>query len=142
MIQLFFDGACEPINPGGTASFGWLLKENKKTILSGYGVVGKGVGMTNNLAEYTGLIEGIKAYLSLKRKEKLLICGDSTLICNMLSKKWGWNKKKTRWNPHPHFPHLKKLLYEAFSLLTDIDYEVKWLPREQNQQADDLSKIQ
>lgn len=32
MIELYFDGACEPINPGGTASYGWLLKKMAKQL--------------------------------------------------------------------------------------------------------------
>jgi ribonuclease HI len=33
MIEIYFDGACEPINPGGTAAYGFLIKKDNKTIL-------------------------------------------------------------------------------------------------------------
>ena len=140
MIELYFDGACEPVNPGGTASFGWLLKKDGKIIEEGAGIVGEGDGMTNNIAEYHGLIEGITAFQKLKLKEKVVIKGDSNLVVNMLSKNWGWNKKKTIWKPHHKMPHLKELLDKAHELLADIDYQVQWVPREQNQEADSLSK--
>lgn len=140
MIELYFDGACEPINPGGTASFGWVLKQNRKTLATGSGIVGKGTGMTNNVAEYAGIIEGVKAYLELPVKEKLHIRGDSNLVIQMVGKNWGWNKKKTVWQPHAKMPHLKKLLDEVHQLLEKIDYEVEWIPREKNQEADELSK--
>ena len=68
MISIFFDGACEPVNPGGTASYGWVIKKDGKTILSGSGIVGSGEGMTNNVGEYHGLIEGIKAFLGLEAR--------------------------------------------------------------------------
>jgi ribonuclease HI len=140
MIELFFDGACEPINPGGTASYGWLLKQDKKILKQGFGVVGKGHGMTNNIAEYNGLIKGLEEFIKLNIKEKLYIKGDSNMVINMISGKWGWNKKKTKWEPHKKMPHLKELLDEALKLLDKIDHEIKWVPREQNEEADLLSK--
>lgn len=140
MIELYFDGACEPINPGGTASYGWLLKRDGKIIESGSGIVGTGDGMTNNIAEYQGLLEGIKAFLKLKSAEKLFIKGDSSLVINMVKKHWGWNKKKTVWKPHDKMPHLKELLQEVHQLLDKIDFNAQWLPRELNAEADALSK--
>ena len=140
MIELYFDGACEPINPGGTASYGWLLKKDGQIIQSGSGIVGKGDGMTNNVAEYYGLIEGIKAFLKLKLSEKLVIKGDSNLVINMVKKHWGWNKKKTVWKPHDKMPHLKDLLNQVHQLLDKADFETHWIPREQNTEADELSK--
>lgn len=138
MIKVYFDGACEPVNPGGTASYGWLIKKDGKTIASGHEVIGVGEGMTNNLAEYRGLIEGLKACKKLNKIGKIIISGDSVMVCNMVSRKWGWKKKK--WKPHSKFPHLKKLLDEAHMLLVDVEHEVKWIPREENFEADELSK--
>lgn len=140
MIELYFDGACEPFNPGGTASYGWLIKKDGKEIKSGSGVVGSGEGMTNNVAEYSGLIYGLEEFLKLNLQEKLLIKGDSNMVINMISGKWGWNKKKSKWQPHEKLPHLKELLNQALSLLKKIDYEVEWIPREENKEADALSK--
>ena len=140
MVELYFDGACEPVNPGGTAAFGWLLKKYGKVLQEGSGVVGEGFGMTNNVAEYQGIIDGVKAFLKMGLKEKLIIKGDSNLVVNMVNKSWGWNKKKTVWKPHSKMPHLKKLLDEVLLLLTSVDYEIMWVPREQNTEADELSK--
>ena len=140
MIELYFDGACEPFNPGGTASYGWLLKKDGKEIKSGHGVIGSGEGMTNNVAEYSGLIYGLEEFLKLNLQEKLLIKGDSNMVINMISGKWGWNKKKSKWQPHEKLPHLKELLNQALSLLKKIEYEVEWIPREENKEADALSK--
>lgn len=140
MIELYFDGACEPFNPGGTASYGWLIKKDGKEIKSGHGVIGSGEGMTNNVAEYSGLIYGLEEFLKLDFQEKLLIKGDSNMVINMISGKWGWNKKKSKWQPHEKLPHLKELLNKALSLLKKIEYEVEWIPREENKEADALSK--
>ncbi len=138
MIEIYFDGACAPINPNGTASYGWLIKKDGQVLESGCGVIGSGPGMTNNVAEYWGVLEGVKAFLSLNLGTKLKINGDSNLVCNMVAKKWGW--KKNEWNPHPDFPHLRKLLDQVHQLLEGIDYEVQWIPREQNSEADEMSK--
>ena len=140
MIEVYFDGACEPINPGGTASYGHLVKKDGRIITQGSKIIGSGAEMTNNVAEYTGLIEAVKAVSNLNIKEKVRICGDSNIVCNTIAKKWGWNKKKTAWNPHKEVPHLKLLLEEALNLLKNFDYEIKWIPSKDNQQADQLSR--
>jgi len=140
MVEIYFDGACEPFNPGGTASFGYLIKKEGKIISQGSGIIGSGEGMTNNVGEYHGLIEGIKALLSLNLKEKIVIHGDSDMVCRVVSKEWGWNKKKTEWLPHKSSPHLKELLGNVSKLLEGLDYKIEWVPRDKNQEADNLSK--
>ena len=35
MIEIYFDGACEPINPRGTASYGYLIKKDGEIIKEG-----------------------------------------------------------------------------------------------------------
>jgi len=69
---------------------------------------------------------------------KIKILGDSALVCNMVSKTWG--HKKGRWLPHKDAPHLRKLLDEVHLLLKHYEYEVEWIPRERNHEADELSK--
>jgi ribonuclease HI len=143
MIEIYFDGACEPINSGGTAAYGFLIKKDNKTIFEDAKIIGSGDGMTNNLAEYQGLVSALH-YLTNQQSElakhPLTIFTDSNLVYNMISKNWGWNKKKTVWQPHKNHPHLKKLLFEALLLLEKFNYQIKWIPREQNQRADYLSK--
>jgi len=143
MIEIYFDGACGPVNPGGTAAYGFLIKKSGRIISQGSEIIGRGQGMTNNLAEYHGLIAALKALLdddSVQPKDSIAIYTDSSLVFNMISKNWGWNKNKTVWHPHKDHDHLKKLLFEALSLLENLNYTIKWVPREQNQPADDLSK--
>ncbi|MDD5164868.1 MAG: ribonuclease HI family protein [Patescibacteria group bacterium] len=140
MIEIYFDGACEPVNPGGTASYGYLIKRDNQIIERGSGIIGKGEGMTNNVAEYYGLIEGIKALKKLRIEEKVMIYGDSKMVCCIVAKEWGWKKKKTVWMPHETALHLKKLLDEALKYLEGMDYNIQWVTREKNQEADDLSK--
>ena len=141
MIKINFDGACEP-NPDGTASCGWLIKKNNIILAKEGKIIGSGKGLTNNIAEYTALIKAIEALKKLDiDKEKVKICGDSNLVCNTVSKKWGWKgKNKKVWDPHKNKPHLKVLLDKVLKLLNDYDYEIVWAPREENSEADELSK--
>jgi hypothetical protein len=47
-----FDGACEPVNPGGTATFGVIIKDEDGTVIyEEHGLVGSGDAMSNNVAE-------------------------------------------------------------------------------------------
>ncbi|MFH0803618.1 MAG: topoisomerase DNA-binding C4 zinc finger domain-containing protein [Candidatus Tagabacteria bacterium] len=141
MIEIYFDGACEPFNPGGTASYGWLIKKDGEILAQEGKIIGEGEGMTNNVGEYTGLIKALEALRGFDiNNGKISIFGDSNLVCNMVAKKWGWNKKKTKWIPHEDAPHLKVLLEEVHNLIKDYDYEIKWIPEAQNNEADYLSR--
>lgn len=139
MIEIYFDGACEPVNPGGTASYGWAIVRDGETLASGGAVIGSGDGMTNNVAEYTGLIEGIKGLSELGIiAGPIKVYGDSDLVCKMIRKEWGWKKKE--WLPHRDAPHLKALLERALESLAPFDYQIEWIPGEKNGVADRLSR--
>jgi len=84
----WFDGGCQPVNPGGTAAYGVVIKEQDGTILVWeHGLVGKGSGMSNNLAEYAGVLHILK-YLSTRPPGRVTIYGDSNLVINQLNGKW------------------------------------------------------
>jgi ribonuclease HI len=139
MLEIYFDGACEPVNPGGTASYGWVIGRDGHIIAQDGQIIGSGDGMTNNVAEYTGLIESLKALSNLGiTSGEIRIHGDSDLVCKMVSKKWGW--KKNQWLPHKDAPHLKALLETVLALLKPYEYEIEWIPGEKNLAADRLSR--
>jgi len=76
-INAWIDGACEPVNPGGTASYGLVIKQGDEVIVNNCGVVGSGNGMTNNVAEYSALIalfEWCKRSTSTARVRKKSLC--------------------------------------------------------------------
>ena len=73
---LFFDGACRG-NPGPMA-IGVVLMENGKKL----GELSKRLGIgTNNIAEWSALIEGLKLAIAHGCKE-LEVRGDSQLVIN------------------------------------------------------------
>ena len=80
---LRFDGACQP-NPGeGGAGYVIFNNKNGNTILEGRHYIG--YDCTNNVAEYFGLIEGLKR---LRQSPHVVghlnIEGDSQLVINHL----------------------------------------------------------
>jgi ribonuclease HI len=132
-ILAWFDGACEPLNPGGTASFGVIVQgENGTVLLREHGVVGKGKAMSNNLAEYAGVLHILK-YLTSRPPGRVTIHGDSALVVNQLNGKW----------------RIKKGLYLSIAAetkelahLRGLGWQINlcWIPREQNEECDALSK--
>ena len=149
-MKIYFDGSIRQKNPGGIAGYGWIVKTDEGIALkTAHAIVGSGKGMTNNVAEYSGLLNVVEWFTSSKHfdpNEKLTIYGDSALVCNMVSKKWGWEKNKQgkrtgRWTPHKNFPLLKELLLKILEVLKkkNVKYVIKWIPREENEDADRIS---
>lgn len=130
----FFDGATEPINPGGHTGCGWVIYINSKDSIRGNKYIGFGNGMTNNVAEYHGLLN----VLEILEKESITgaeIFGDSNLVVNMVNGVWGRKK------PHAKFPHLQPLLFRCKELLKEGGHDLSWVPREENTEADEQSKL-
>lgn len=85
MIRIFCDGLCEIRNPGGTATYGFVVYQDQEKIYEECGVVAKGQSATNNVAEYTA---GIRAVEWIRKsgldKEKILLMSDSQLLIRQL----------------------------------------------------------
>jgi len=128
-LVLYFDGLCEPHNPGGIATYGWqLLDDRGQVIEEGAGVEARGRGATNNVAEWSALEHGLRAAAAL-RPERLEIRGDSKLVINQLTGSW-----------RMHAAHLRPYLVRCLELLRGCNWQARWIPREQNEAADALSR--
>lgn len=122
---LFTDGASKG-NPGHSG-VGCVLKDRDGKNLDTFSeYIGE---TTNNVAEYKAVINGLQ--MALNRGIKRLVCvTDSNLVVEQISGKY---KIKA--------PHLKILLRETLEIANKFDkIEFNWIPREQNQEADELSK--
>jgi ribonuclease HI len=75
--ELYFDGA--PIGNPGPAGYGYVIRCGE-SVYKGSGYIGEA---TNNVAEYTGLIEGLKRFLELGCRD-LVIFSDSELVVRQL----------------------------------------------------------
>ncbi len=128
---LYFDGAVEPVNPGGNATYGWVLETPDKSIFAkDNGFICRGPGATNNVAEMVALQSGLEFFTEEEIEGSLRILGDSQLVVNTVSGKWRCHKD-----------HLKKILAKIKPLLFQVEkWEISWIPREKNFVADRLSK--
>jgi ribonuclease HI len=128
---IFFDGACEPRNPGGWMIACWiLLDETGIEIKHGASIYKPKLSNTNNVAEYIAL--GL-ALRDLKdsgvNPTRLMIRGDSKLVINQMNREWACNKE-----------YLRDLRERCFLLLKDWIWRAEWIPREQNERADGLGR--
>ncbi|HEX7033937.1 MAG TPA: ribonuclease HI [Nitrososphaera sp.] len=134
LIEVYFDGLCQPVNPGGIACYAFVIKRDSKTIHSDYGVAGEPFSpeSTNNVAEYTALARALEWLVANNfTSEKILIKSDSQLVVNQMN---GTYKIKAK----TIIPLYKQavLLKSKFPAL-----EIIWVPREENKEADRLSNI-
>jgi ribonuclease HI len=137
VIEVWIDGLCEPINPGGTACFAYIIKKNGETIDRDYGVIGSGKGMTNNVGEYTALVRALEKIRSLKlEKEKAVVRSDSRLVAYGM----GADPSTGRcWKIKA--PLVLPLCTRAKTLAEGMDIEFQWIRREENEEADRLTRL-
>lgn len=83
---------------------------------------------TNNVAEYRGLIAGLKAARDLDPEATVRVRMDSKLVVEQMSGRW---KIK--------HPDMKPLAAEAARVLPAGRVRYEWIPRERNKHADRLA---
>ncbi len=83
---------------------------------------------TNNVAEYKGLIAGLKAARDLFPDVRVHVRMDSKLVVEQMSGRW---KIK--------HPDMKPLAAEAATILPRSQVRYEWIPREKNKHADRLA---
>jgi len=85
--------------------------------------------VTNNVAEYSGLIAGLRAAARIDPHASVQVRMDSKLVVEQMSGRW---KIK-----HPDMKPLAGTAGEVARGFTEVTYE--WVPRERNQHADRLA---
>lgn len=129
MIEAWFDGAVEPRNPGGHGGFGIVVKRDGLLIYSEAIYMGRWPSLSNNCAEYAGCIAVLR-YFIREKVEQAVVYGDADLIVEQLSGRW--KVKGGAYVPYFH---------EAYALKNQLPgVSLVWIPREQNGEADELSK--
>jgi len=131
MLIAYCDGLCEPINPGGTATYGWVLYKDREKIAEGCRVVCSGPKATNNVAEYSAVI-AVLEYLIKNNltEEKVIIRSDSQLCIYQLQGRYRVSAPRII----PKYKKAKSLAKK----FKEIKFE--WVPRSQNEEADALSR--
>jgi ribonuclease HI len=87
-IEVYFDGLCQPCNPGGTACYAFIIKkEEANTIHREYGLAAR--NSTNNVAEYTAIIKALKWLLANNyENENIIVRGDSSFVINQIKREF------------------------------------------------------
>lgn len=138
IVEIEFDGGCS----GNVGTFGYVVRVNNDKEYEGHGKV-EAVGMTNNVAEYLAVLKAIQRFKKEVKNPlnyELMIYGDSRLVIEHISKRWGWSKAKIVWNPHKGMPHLKSMLFKVLKELEGINYQSVWVRRNKNSRADALGR--
>ena len=129
MIEGWFDGVCEPRNPGGHAAWGALVKIDDKEVMAKGGYCGVGPKMSSNVAEYSAFIAVAEEIM--KHPGVAIIRGDSKLVICQLNGAWGVNGGL-------YVPFYEKAMVLWSKLRKRARLE--WIPREENDVCDYLSK--
>ena len=123
-VILHCDGGCWP-NPG-PCSYGFIAHDpSGRELHRQNGFLGKG---TNNIGEWHGMIE---ALVWANRSGYMRVCvrADSKLVVKQMQGKW-----------RAHKPHIAKLMATGRRTMELFERcDVKWVPREQNAEADALA---
>lgn len=147
-IEVYFDGLCQPYNPGGIACYAFVIKKYGynnnddetcvgQTIYSQYGLAAEPFtnDASNNVAEYMGIIKALEWLLLLlpqlndQDNSKIIVRGDSKLVIYQIKGKY--KVKASRIVP---------LHQTVMSLISKFKVlNIEWVPREQNREADRLS---
>lgn len=123
MLEVFCDGGARG-NPG-PAAYGFVVKEQGKVVKVGGGCIGPA---TNNIAEYTAIIEALKWLAKNFKNQNLVFYLDSQLAASQLNGIFKVKNAKIR--------ELLMAVRQLESQFKGVIY--KHIPREQNWQADKL----
>jgi len=135
---IHFDGSCWP-NPGGVAAWGFTIDKDGIEIAAEPGLVDLDDESSNNVAEFYALFMAYKELLTMTPKvgagDTVEVRGDSQLVINIMQRKWRPNADKLYWEAY----RLAMLLHE-FLENNKVEIHYDWIPREDNDRCDKLSK--
>jgi ribonuclease HI len=131
-LTLYFDGLCEPRNPGGIPVYAFIVRDSssEQVLAKDAGLAGEPwtENATHNLAEYTAAIMGVRWAKVHAQTAELSIHGDSELVIRQVNKVY---KVKS--------PKMLPLFTELTGLLNGLSWKAVWVPRAKNSQADKLA---
>jgi ribonuclease HI len=135
MIEIYTDGLAEPLNPG-IGTYGFVVNRDGQPLRREHGFDGDPV--SNNHAEYAGLIAALRSLEGLSDQE-IVVKSDSKMLVNQMAGTWKVGKKA--YNSKVEGSYVDKYLEakELAGRFTRLTFE--WIPREQNSEADELSRV-
>jgi ribonuclease HI len=143
-LKVYFDGACEPKNPGGWAVYGFIVRDaDKNSVLktgSGIAYVPGHKFATNNCAEYVALGYALKWLDEQEWRGRLEIFGDSQIVCYQLTGEYACKDEKLKSLRGRVMELLGKLCKAENDDALDM-WSATWLKREENAAADALTRV-
>ena len=134
MYHINCDASIEPFNPGGIVAWGFIVKAKKKIIHKEAGIsVRGGEEATNNVGEYHAVIAALLWLLGLPKDQQrpAIVRSDSQLIVNQCLGTWQCKDEKL-------IP-LNEMVQKARQRYP-LNITFHWVPREENSEADSLSR--
>jgi ribonuclease HI len=130
MIQVHFDGACEP-NPAGVAAYGVIIRRDGVEIWRTAERV-ECTQTSSNVAEYAGFVAALRYLIDAGLKgEPIEMRGDSQLVIRQMFGTWQINN-----GAYADLAREAKTMLRQFQNITG-----SWIPRDRNNEADALSRI-
>jgi ribonuclease HI len=132
VVDVHFDGACNPPRGGGVATYGFTIAGDRLAYEERGLAVRPGVAhATNNVAEYTGAIRALEWLRSRGYRGAVLLHGDSQLVIRQMNGEYAIRKEHLK----AYHAHLTALARE----FAEVTFH--WVPREENTRADELTKL-
>lgn len=130
-LKLYFDGG----NEGKLAVYGVVGYSDGKTVVEIGGVCDQSLPQTNNVAEWTALYYAMVYAFSVRDDyDNVVIYGDSELIVKQINGEYACK------NPHL-VPFYAKSIKMMLALSAEmVKYKILWIPREQNERADEVGR--
>ena len=128
-LLVHFDGLCEPRNPGGVATYGFVVDRGGKRVHEEGGLAARpySAEATNNVGEYMGVLKALEWVVAQGwEKEPTVVRGDSELIIKQLQGKYKVKSPLLA----PLFSKTRQFALKFPSIKFD------WVPREANKDAD------
>jgi len=132
VVEVHFDGACQPPKGGGVATFGFVVAgEGLDHEECGLAVKPYSRHATNNVAEYVAAIRALEYLAGRQFRGTVIAIGDSQLVIRQM-----------RGEYEVRAEHLRAYHERLGHLAGRFDHvEFRWVAREQNARADELSKV-
>jgi ribonuclease HI len=134
-LTAYFDGSCGPRNPGGTAAWGFVIKNKEEEVIAqGCGRALKGKLASNNVGEFEGLYQAMLVIAKEYPKAKVTFNGDATLVINIMNGEAVARRGR-------YLPYYQKTIALALPFIEKKLWTFVWIPRALNSEADNLSQF-
>lgn len=130
-VHVHFDGACQPLEGGGVATYGFTIEgPSFRAEGSGLAVTPWTPRATNNVAEYTGAIRALEWLRDRGYRGPVRMMGDSQLVIRQVQGRYRVRAL--------HLQEYHAQLLRLAALFGRVEWV--WVRRESNARADALSK--